>query len=132
MTLEQILISSGSISQDLSTRLYEFDALCNRVSALTAMENTTMASDGVFAETTSAIKKNMLLRKFEEEAREILGLMGAEDNDTNTDLLQYFSGRLENIYKNLKINTKLQLGIIADINRILSLQELQELPESCH
>lgn len=129
MTLEQILISSGNMSQDLSTRLYEFDALCNRVYALTAMENMTMMSDGAFSETSYSIKKNMLLRTFEKEAHEIFDLIGKEEKHTDTELLKYFSNKLEDIYNRLKVNTKLQLDIIADINRILSLQETQE---SCH
>ena len=127
MTLEEMMIS-GTLSQDLSVVIFDFDELCTRLTALTEMENTTLDEDGIFADTAYSVTKNILLRSFENKAGHIFDLIANED-PPNLDALHYFSNRLEHIYEKLKINTELQMGIMREINRILA---LQEAPKSCH
>ena len=127
MTKEPVLIS-GDISETLSEHIVNFDVLCRRLTALTEMENMTLAADGVFADTSYSIKKNMLLRLFEKEASHVLTLISNEV-PPNVDALRYFSKKLENVYNQLKINTELQVSIMSEINRTLAAQEASQ---SCH
>lgn len=127
MTLEEMMIS-GTLSQDLSVVIFDFDDLCTRLTVLTEMENMSLAEDGIFADTAYSITKNILLKTFENKAGHVFDLIANED-PPNLDALHYFSGRLENIYAQLKMNTELQAGIMREINRILA---LQEATTSCH
>lgn len=127
MTQEPIIIS-GDLSEKLSGHIADFDVLCRRLTALTEMENMTLASEGIFADTSHSIKKNMLLRLFEREAAQVLMLISNEI-PPNVDALRYFAGKLESIYNQLKINTKLQLSIMGEINQTLATQEASQ---SCH
>lgn len=127
MNLEQIMHSTD-IPETLATQIVSFNALCNRLEALTEMENITLTNDGAFADTSYSVKKNIILRAFEKQAHIIFAQI-TEHAPDNTDLLRYFSGKLETIYDRLKTNAALQLNIMGEINRILS---LQEAPKSCH